>query len=110
MFKKNVHWIDPKLVIHSFGLILFVNVCVFKVSSENTDDLVLVGIPSNLLILHIFEPLSLILPWNKQVDNFIGSIVVFADRFLFNRGALIIVHVDDLRMLKEICSFLEATS
>jgi hypothetical protein len=41
------------------------------------------------------------------VDNFIESFVVFANRFLFNRGVVIIMHVDDLQMLQEICSFLE---
>jgi hypothetical protein len=35
------------------------------------------------------------------------SIVDFANMFLFNRRVIIIMHVDDSRMLKEIRSFLE---
>jgi hypothetical protein len=41
------------------------------------------------------------------VDNFIDFGVVFEDMFLFDKGAIIIMHVDDPQMLKEICSFLE---
>lgn len=74
--------------------------------SHNKVDLILVNVPLNLLILHIFKPLSLILPWNKRVDKFIKSIVVFIDKFLFDRKVVIIMHVDDPRVLKEICSFL----
>jgi hypothetical protein len=36
------------------------------------------------------------------MDNFIESIVYFADKFLFDRRAIIIMHVDDPRVLKEI--------
>ncbi len=42
------------------------------------------------------------------MDNFIESVVVFVNRFLFDRGVIIIMHVDDSRMLKEICSFFES--
>jgi hypothetical protein len=58
--------------------------------------------------MHVFEPLSLILQWNKHVDNFIKSVVVFVDRFLSDRRVVIIVHVDDMCMLKEIHSFIKS--
>jgi hypothetical protein len=103
-----VNWIDLGFVPHSFGLILLVNACVFQVSFENKVNLVLADIPSNLPILHISKPLSFIPPWNKQVDNFIEFVVVFEDKFLFDRGAIIIMNADDLQVLKEICSFLES--
>ncbi len=67
----------------------------------------LLVVPSTILILHISESFSFIPPWNKQVDNFIKSIIVFVDKFLFDRGAIIIMHGDDPQMLKEIRSFLE---
>lgn len=102
-----VNWIDPRFVLHSFGLILLVNDCVFKVYFENKVDLVLANVPFNLSILRIFKPISLIFPWNWWVDNFIEFIVVFEDRFLSNKTAIIIMHVDDLQVLKEIRSFLE---
>jgi hypothetical protein len=77
-------------------------------SFENKVDLVLANISSNLSILHVFELLSLIPPWNKCMDNFIESLVVFVEMFLSNKGAIIMMHVDDLCVLKEIWSFLES--
>jgi len=68
---------------------------------------VLSDVPTNLPIPHIFELLSFIPQWNMHVDNFIKSIVVFVDRFLFDRKVVIMMHGDDLWVLKEICSILE---
>jgi hypothetical protein len=42
------------------------------------------------------------------MDNFIESIVVFVDMFLLDKRAIIIMHVDDLQVLKDIRSFLES--
>jgi hypothetical protein len=74
------------------------------VSSQNK---VLGDVPTNFPIPQIFELLSFIPQWNMHVDNFIKSIVVFVDRFLFNRKVVIMMHVNDLWVLKEICSILE---
>jgi hypothetical protein len=43
-----------------------------------------------------------------HVDNFIEFVVLFANRFMFDRRALIIMYVNDPCMLKEIHSFLES--
>jgi hypothetical protein len=74
------------------------------VSSQNK---VLGDIPTNLPITHIFELFSFIPQWNKHVNNFIKSVVVFADRFLLDRKVIIMMHVDDLCMLKEIRSIIQ---
>jgi hypothetical protein len=42
------------------------------------------------------------------MDNFIECTIFFVDNFLFDSGAVIIMHVDDPQMLKEIPSFLES--
>ncbi len=68
-------------------------------SSQNK---VLGDIPTNLPIPNIFELFSFILQWNKHADNFIKSIMVFANRFLFDKKVVIMMHVDDLWVLKEI--------
>ncbi len=86
-------------------LIILVN-NYFHVSSKNKVDLVIADVPSKLLISHVSKPLSFIIPWNKRMDNFIESIVFFINMFMFDRRAIIIMHVDDLRMLKEIRSLL----
>jgi len=87
-------------------LIILLNNYVFQVSSKIKVDLVITNVPSNLSILHVYEPLSLIPPWSRRMDNFIESIVFFTDRLLFYRGPIIIMHANDLQVLKEIRSFL----
>jgi hypothetical protein len=42
-----------------------------------------------------------------HVDNFIKVVVVFAYRFLFDKHVVIMMHADDLWVLKEICFVLE---
>ncbi len=42
------------------------------------------------------------------MNNFIKSVVVFANNILSDKGVIIIMHVDDPHMLKEIHSFLES--
>lgn len=64
--------------------------------SKSKVDLVLEDVPSNLSISYVSEPLSFIPPWNRQVDNFIKSIMFFVNKFLFDRGAIIIMYVNDL--------------
>jgi hypothetical protein len=71
-------------------------------------DLVLANVPFNLLIPHVFKSLSLIPSWNMWMDNFIKSIVVFANKFQFDRRDFIIMHVNDPWRLKEILFFLES--
>jgi len=68
---------------------------------------VLGDVPINLPIPHIFELIFFIPQWNRHVDNFIKSVVVFADRVLFDRKVVIMMHVDDLWVLKEIRFILE---
>jgi hypothetical protein len=63
---------------------------------------VLGDVPINLPIPHIFELIFFIPQWNMHVDNFIKSVVVFADRVLFDRKVVIMMHVDDLWVLKKI--------
>jgi hypothetical protein len=105
-----VNSINPKCFLHSFGLILLVNVCIFQVSFQNKVNLVPIDVLFNLPIPHVFELLSLIPRWNRHLDNFIESIVVFADKFLSNKGVVIIMHVDDMHMLKEIHSFTKTSN
>jgi hypothetical protein len=59
--------------------------------------------------MHVFEPLSLIPPWNKQMDNFIESTMFFTNKFMSNKRIVIIMHANDLWVLKEIQSLLETS-
>jgi hypothetical protein len=73
------------MLIELICLICLVNNYVFQVSSENKVDIVIANVPSDLPIPHVFEPLSLNPPWNRQVDNFIKSNVFFANKFMFDK-------------------------
>ncbi len=53
-------------------------------------------IPINFPIPHIFELLSFIPQWYRHVDNFIKSVLVFANGFLFDRKVIIMMHANDL--------------
>ncbi len=74
----------------------------------NKVDLVIVNVLINFSISHIFESLSFIPRWNMCVDNFIESIVVFDNKFLYDREVVVIMHGDDPHVLKETRSFLES--
>ncbi len=89
-------------------LIILVKTFVFHVSSKNKVDLVIAYVPSNFLLIHVFEPFSLILLWNKQMYTFTESIVYFVDKFLFDKGPVITMDADDMQVFKEIRSFLES--
>jgi hypothetical protein len=52
---------------------------------------VLSDVATNLPIPHVFELFSFILQWNKHVDDFIKSIVVFAYKFLFDKKVVIMM-------------------
>jgi hypothetical protein len=80
----------------------------FQVSSKNKIDLVLAHVPFNLPILHFFEFFFFIPPWNRHVDNFIQSVVVFANKFLYDKQVVIMMHADDQCVFKDIHSFLES--
>jgi putative flippase GtrA len=68
---------------------------------------VLGDVPINFTIPHIFWLFSFILQWYRHVDNFIKSIVVFVDNFLFDKKVVIMMHANDLWVLKDIRSILE---
>jgi hypothetical protein len=37
----------------------------------------------------------------SQIDNFINFVILFPNKFLFNNGAMLLFHVNDLCVLKE---------
>jgi hypothetical protein len=103
----DVIWINP-IFFGLICLICLVNNFVFQVLFDNKVNLVITSVPSNLPISHVFESVSLIPPWNKRVDNFMRSTMFFANKFLSKKRAVIIMHVDDPWVLKEIRSLLDS--
>ncbi len=46
--------------------------------------------------------------WNKQVENYVSSqLIFFVDKFSHHNGSIPLFHVDDLHVLKEIQSYLK---
>jgi len=49
-----------------------------------------------------------ILAWNKKVDEYIVGVFDFAHIFLAFDGVVLLFHLDDLKVLKEVKSYLES--
>ncbi len=52
--------------------------------------------------------LSNILAWNQKVDEYNVAVFDFAKKFLVFDGAFFLFHPNDLRVLKEVKSYLES--
>jgi hypothetical protein len=46
--------------------------------------------------------------WNQSIENYAETIFFFAEYFLSKRGGIILFYLDDLRVQKEIASFVDA--
>jgi hypothetical protein len=67
----------------------------------------LANIIRNLFVPFISRNPNDILAWNKKVDEYIIGVFDFAQMFLASNGAILLFHPDDLKVLKEIKSYLE---
>ncbi len=77
-----------------------------QVNIKDTVHLVFVNIPRNLLVPLVFTIPSKIPIWNKQVDDYIISIFNFVEKFLTTNGVVLLFHLNDLQVVKEIRSYL----
>jgi hypothetical protein len=70
--------------------------------------LVFVDKLGNLLVLFMSQNLDYILVWNNKVDEYIVGVFDFAQIFLASYGVVLLFQPNDLRVLKEIKSYLES--
>jgi hypothetical protein len=70
--------------------------------------LVFIDFPRNLLVPFMFKNPNDIPTWNKKVDEYIVAILDFAHIFLAFDGAILLFHPNDLKVLKEVKSYLES--
>jgi hypothetical protein len=70
--------------------------------------LVFANTPKNLLVLLMSKNPDDILAWNKKVDDYIVGVFDFAHIFLAFDGVVLLFHLDDLKVLKEVKSYLES--
>ncbi len=62
----------------------------------------------NLLVPLVSRNLDNILVWNNKVDEYIVGVFDFAHIFLASYGAILLLHPNDLGVLKEVKSYLES--
>ncbi len=62
----------------------------------------------NLLVPLVSRNLDDILVWNKNVDEYIVGVFDFAQIFLAFYGVVLLFHPDDLKVLKDVKSYLKA--
>jgi hypothetical protein len=62
----------------------------------------------NLLVPLVSRNLDDILVWNKNVDEYIVGVFDFAQIFLAFYGVVLLFHPNDLKVLKDVKSYLES--
>jgi hypothetical protein len=70
--------------------------------------LVIVDAPRNLHVPFISRNPDDIHAWNQKVDEYIIAIFDFAKKFLAFNGVVLLFHLDDLKVFKEVKSCLES--
>jgi len=70
--------------------------------------LVFVNIPINLFVPLVFRNLDDIFAWNKKVDEYIIGVFDFTHIFLASNGVVLLFHPDDLKVLKDVKSYLKS--
>jgi len=69
--------------------------------------LLIVEVLLDLLVLLISIPPNIVPSWNCHIDNYVYEIFGYANKYMENNGTILIFHDDNLRILKEIKSFLD---
>jgi hypothetical protein len=67
-----------------------------------------VNVLGNFPIPFVFKNPDDILAWNMKVDEYITRVFDFAHMFLASNGVVLLFHPDDLKVLKEVKSYLES--
>jgi hypothetical protein len=70
--------------------------------------LVITNISRNLPIPLVSKNLDDILAWNQKVDEYIVAIFDFVDKFLASNGVVLLFHLDDLKVIREVKSYMES--
>ncbi len=70
--------------------------------------LVIANVLKNLFLPLVFRNLNDNHVWNWKVDEYIAMIFDFAKKFLASNGVVLLFHRNDLRVLKEVKSYLES--
>ncbi len=64
-------------------------------------------VPSNLPIPLVSEHTTDVPFWNQHINNYVYGVFNFVNKYFCPNNAVVVSHVDDLRVFKEIKSYLE---
>jgi hypothetical protein len=62
------------------------------VNAKATLDLIIVDVPEDLPIPTVSEPADVVPPWNQSADSLLEAVFVFAEEYLQDDGAMIVIH------------------
>jgi hypothetical protein len=62
------------------------------VNAKATLDLIIVDVPEDLLIPTMSDPVDVVPPWNQSADSLLEAVFVFAEDYLQDDGAIIVIH------------------
>jgi hypothetical protein len=79
----------------------------FQASFEGRAYLLLANILRGVPFPFVFNLASMIPIWNHSLEDYMETIFFFVERFFFKRGRIILFYPNDLRVQKEIASFVD---
>jgi hypothetical protein len=62
------------------------------VNVKATLDLIIIDVPEDLLVPTVLEPADVLPPWNQSADSLLEAVFVFAENYLQDDGAMIVIH------------------
>jgi hypothetical protein len=62
------------------------------VNAKATFDLIIVDVPEDLLVPIVSEPTDVVPPWNQSADSLLKAVFVFAEDYLQDDSAMIVIH------------------
>jgi hypothetical protein len=62
------------------------------VNAKATVDLIIVDVPKGLLVPIVLDPADVIPPWNQSIESFLEVVFVFAEDYLQDDCAIIVIH------------------
>jgi hypothetical protein len=77
-------------------------------NARNKIQIIFANIPRNLLVPLVSRNPNDIPTWNKKVNEYIAKVFDFALIFLAFDGAILLLHLDDLKVLKEVKFYLKS--
>jgi hypothetical protein len=63
------------------------------VNAKATLELIIVDVPEDLPVPTVSDPADVVPPWNQRADSLLEAVFVFAEDYLQDDGAMIVIHL-----------------